>query len=60
MPQGALEIEGSAQFPTAASTPPALSELSRQILTALVDDYDVFLADGGQPAFRLRKQRPGA
>jgi len=60
MPEGALEIEGSGDFPTATATPPALSELSRQILTALVDDYDVYLADGGHPAFRLRKQRPGA
>jgi hypothetical protein len=39
---------------------PVLSDLSKQILAALVDEYDVFLGDDGQPAFRLRKKRPGA
>lgn len=60
MPGGWLEIEGSASLDGGAATEPTLSDLSRQILTALVDDYDVFLADGGNPSFRLRKQRPGA
>jgi hypothetical protein len=60
MLEGALEIEGSGQFPAGPGTAPVLSELSRQILAALVDEYEVFVADGGQPAFRLRKKRPGA
>jgi hypothetical protein len=60
MPEGALEIEGSGRFAGVASgVPPVLSELSQQILSALVDEYEVFAGDGGQPSFRLRKKRPG-
>jgi hypothetical protein len=60
MPEGALEIEGAARFAGSAPGDPApvLSELSKQILGALVDDYDVFVANGGEPSFRLRKARP--
>ena len=57
MPGDALEIEGSGDF-AGDRTAPTLSELSKQILGALVDDYDVFVADGGGPSFRLRKDRP--
>jgi hypothetical protein len=64
MPEGALEIEGRADFAgagagSAAGAPPSLSELSKQILNALVDEYDVAVADDGLPSFRLRKKRPG-
>jgi hypothetical protein len=59
MPGGALEIEGSGRFAgDGADAPPTLSELSKQILGALVDHYEVFV-DGGQPGFRLRKLRQG-
>lgn len=60
MPSDALEIEGAGRF--AGTEPgnaaPMLSDLSKQILGALVDEYDVFVADGGEPSFRLRKVRP--
>jgi hypothetical protein len=64
MPEGALEIEGRADFAGAAAgsaggAQPSLSELSKQILSALVDEYDVAVADDGLPSFRLRKKRPG-
>lgn len=62
MPEGALEIEGSGRFAGAASgnaAAPTLSDLSQQILRALVDDYSVFVDGDGRPAFRLRKKRPG-
>jgi hypothetical protein len=63
MPEdGALEIEGSGRFAGQAAEPPppALSDLSKQILGALVDEYEVFVGEHDQPSFRLRKERPGA
>jgi hypothetical protein len=67
MPAGALEIEGAGRFADGAGgqpdgpqdNAPVLSDLSKQILGALVDDYEVFVAGGGEPSFRLRKARPG-
>ena len=62
MPDDALEIEGVGSF--AGGSPgngaPVLSDLSKQILGALVDEYEVFVAGGGEPSFRLRKARPEA
>jgi serine/threonine-protein kinase RsbW len=59
MPQGALVIEGSGRFAgeTTGNAAPVLSDLSKQILGALVDEYEVFVADEGEPSFRLRKAR---
>ncbi|HEV7886438.1 MAG TPA: ATP-binding protein [Acidimicrobiales bacterium] len=62
MPEGALEIEGSGRFAgdqADAAAPPTLSDLSKQILGALVDEYRVYMGDGGLPSFHLRKKRPG-
>ena len=59
MPEGALEIEGTGRFAGGSSgAAPSLSDLSQQILGALVDEYEVFPGDEG-PSFRLRKKRPG-
>jgi hypothetical protein len=58
MAEGALEIQGSGVFAGAPDGPPVLSELSKQILGALVDEYQVFVGEDG-PSFRLRKARPG-
>lgn len=62
MPEGALEIEGAGRFAGAptGNGPPVLSDLSKQILAALVDEYEVFVAGGGEPSFRLRKARQEA
>lgn len=38
-------------------TDPVLAAFSRQILTALVDDFAVFRDEQGRAAFRLRKSR---
>ena len=51
----ALEIEGTGAFGGSA-TPPAPSELSAQILAAVVDEHEL-TRDGDQLKFRLRKQR---
>ena len=60
MPEGSLDIEGTGRFAGEGSeSAPTLSDLSKQILSALVDEYDVF-SEGGHPSFRLRKQRPVA
>ena len=60
MPEGALHIEGTGRFAgNSSDATPTLSELSKQILSALVDEYDVFSEDG-HPSFRLRKQRPAS
>ena len=60
MPEGSLDIEGTGRFAGEPSdSTPTLSDLSKQILSALVDEYDVFSVDG-RPSFRLRKQRPTA
>ena len=60
MPDDALEIEGVGSFAGGGNGngAPVLSDLSKQILGALVDEYEVFVADGGEPSFRLRKARP--
>jgi hypothetical protein len=50
----ALEIEGSGVFGGAAS--PVPSELSAQILAAVVDEHEL-TRDGDQLRFRLRKLR---
>lgn len=51
----ALEIEGTGAF-ASASPSPAPSELSAQILDAVVDEHEL-TRDGDQLRFRLRKQR---
>jgi hypothetical protein len=48
-----LTIEGEGRFETGAGAPPGLSELSRQILAAVVDEHDVSL--DGTPRFWLQK-----
>lgn len=53
---GGLEVVGVGTFSDNHS-PHALSPFSRQILSALVDDYDVSNGPDGRPGFRLRKQR---
>ena len=50
----ALEIEGEGSFSGAAH--PVPSELSAQILAAVVDEHEL-TRDGDQLRFRLRKQR---
>ena len=50
----ALEIEGSGHFGDAPS--PVPSELSAQILAAVVDEHEL-TRDGDELRFRLRKQR---
>lgn len=51
-----LEIVGTGHFDD-SPPPPTLSDLSRQILSALVDDFAVSQDDDGRPCFRLRKHR---
>jgi anti-sigma regulatory factor (Ser/Thr protein kinase) len=52
-----LQVEGVGEF--ADDGPPAkLTDLSRQILAALVDDYDV--GTGGASSFRLVKNKASA
>lgn len=60
MPGDALEIEGVGSFGAGPNgdAAPVLSDLSKQILGALVDEYEVFVGSGGDPSFRLRKARP--
>jgi serine/threonine-protein kinase RsbW len=56
----ALEIEGEGVFPTNGSeAPPAASDLSAQILAAVVDEHDL-TGDGETMRFRLLKRRAGA
>ena len=50
----ALEIEGSGHF--ADATSPVPSELSAQILAAVVDEHEL-TSEGGELRFWLRKQR---
>lgn len=52
----ALEVEGVGDF-GADEVEPLLSDLSRQILAALVDEHEVRRNEQGLPSFRLRKQR---
>jgi anti-sigma regulatory factor (Ser/Thr protein kinase) len=51
----ALEIEGTGTIGPGAP-PPAPSELSAQILAAVVDEHEL-TRDGNELRFRLRKQR---
>ena len=53
----ALEIEGSGHFATGA--PPVQSELSVQILAAVVDEHEL-TSEGDEMRFRLRKKRMGS
>jgi len=53
----ALEIEGRGAF-GGAQPDPAPSELSAQILAAVVDEHELD-RDGDELRFRLRKQRSG-
>ncbi|MGH9177464.1 MAG: ATP-binding protein [Acidimicrobiales bacterium] len=52
----ALEVEGMGSFDD-DETDPMLAAFSRQILAALVDEYEVYRSDGGQACFRLLKRR---
>jgi anti-sigma regulatory factor (Ser/Thr protein kinase) len=52
----ALEVEGVGEF-RGEGPEPTLSDLSRQILTALVDEHDVRRDSDGLPCFRFRKAR---
>lgn len=57
----ALEMEGTSQgaLTDAVARPEAVNELSRQILTALVDEHRVWSDEGGRH-FSLTKKRVGA
>ena len=53
----ALEVEGTGEFDDDdGTTEPVLSELSRQILSALVEHHEVLRTDAGLPGFVLRKR----
>ncbi len=54
----ALEIEGSGVFGSGAAHP-VPSELSAQILAAVVDEHEL-TSDGDEIRFRLRKKRNGS
>ncbi len=56
---GVLEVEGMGNFDTEHRTP-TLSDLSKQILGSLVDEYEVYRLDPDVPCFRLVKRRDGA
>jgi serine/threonine-protein kinase RsbW len=51
-----LVVEGTGTFIEPVPAVPALSALSRQILSAVVDEHEVSTGDGG-PRFRLLKRR---
>jgi hypothetical protein len=51
-----LVVEGAGRFDDAPVTAPELSPLSRQILSAVVDEHDVAASERG-PTFRLLKRR---
>ena len=51
-----LEVEGVGDF-RGEGPEPTLSDLSSQILTALVDEHDVRRGSDGLPCFRFRKAR---
>jgi len=56
---GALEIEGRGDFGSSGSDAvPAASELSAQILAAVVDEHEL-TREGNELRFRLRKRRVG-
>lgn len=52
-----IEVEGAGHFHEDAGPPSAVSELSGQILDALVDEHEV-VVDGSSPRFRLVKLGP--
>lgn len=52
----ALEVEGVGDF-RGEGPEPTLSDLSRQILAALVDEHEVRRGSDGLPCFRFRKAR---
>ena len=52
----ALEVEGVGDF-RGEGPEPTLSDLSRQILAALVDEHEVSRGSDGLPCFRFRKAR---
>ncbi|HET6794277.1 MAG TPA: ATP-binding protein [Acidimicrobiales bacterium] len=56
---GSLEVEGRGHFDP-GGPPLALSQLSHQILTSLVDEHDARADEGGQPSVWLRKKGGGA
>jgi len=51
-----LVVEGLGTFTDPVPVAPTLSPLSRQILSAVVDEHDVAAGERG-PTFRLRKRR---
>ena len=51
-----LVVEGFGAFADPVPVAPTLSPLSRQILSAVVDEHDVAIGERG-PTFRLRKRR---
>ncbi|HVM02095.1 MAG TPA: ATP-binding protein [Acidimicrobiales bacterium] len=51
-----LDVEGVGRFDD-DETDPMLTAFSRQILGALLDDYDVYRNHGGHSCFRLTKRR---
>lgn len=51
---GALEVEGVGAFETPG---PNLSDLSKEILNALVDEHRLYQDEVGKPCFRLVKRR---
>jgi serine/threonine-protein kinase RsbW len=52
-----LAVEGVGYFDDDVSPGPSLSDFSKQILRALVDDYGVARDEDGRPRFRLVKRR---
>lgn len=55
-----LHVEGVGFFDEDVPSGPKLNEFSRQILRALVDDYDVSQDGDGRPRFGLVKRRTAA
>jgi serine/threonine-protein kinase RsbW len=53
---GGLEVTGTGRFDSETADA-ALTDFSRQILSALVDEYDVYRDDKANPSFRLVKRR---
>lgn len=56
---GALEVQGRGAFGLEAADP-VLSDLSQQILAALVDEHRLYRDDRGRPCFQLVKRRAGS
>jgi len=59
MHDDALIVEGVGQFEDGMGTSPALSPLSQQILTAVVDEHELTIGKDG-PEFRLLKRHNAA